>query len=380
MKKPMFERWVASDLPDPEDARRARLLNALMLWFLFGLALSSLAGLVIWLGKLVGSGGLLFSISIVSMALSITIYAVNRGGRLQLAAWMLVVLLSLVTILLLLMFGHRGGAPMFIPVVIVAGAMLIGRGAAIVIAFALGVVYLGIALSEISGRWSAWLLPYQDPFPPELLVSGRIMGIVLMAVLAWLSAESLVQAIASARHNLRQAWERERELEQVHADLENQVAERTSDLERALAEVQQGAEQQQALLDTIHQQAIPVIPILEQLVTVPVVGLLDAVRADRLLTSLLEGIQQYDAQIALLDITGTPVMDRAAARALARAVAGARMIGAECVLVGVNPDVAAGLVDLGVDLSEFESRVDMEAGVRYALQRMRYRLTREPLA
>ena len=86
----------------------------------------------------------------------------------------------------------------------------------------------------------------------------------------------------------------------------------------------------------------------------------------------------YDAQIALLDITGAPVLDQEAAQALAQAVAGARLVGAECVLVGVSPDVAARLVDLGVDVSAFESRVDMEAGVRYALARLDHRLVREP--
>jgi rsbT co-antagonist protein RsbR len=212
------------------------------------------------------------------------------------------------------------------------------------------------------------------------LISGRVMGIILMAVLAWLSAASLTQAIAAARRNLIQSRERERELEQMRAELESLVAERTHDLERALVDVRQGAEKQALLLDTIRQQVIPVIPIFEQLVAVPVVGVLDAVRADQLLTSMLEGVQQYDAQIALLDITGTPVVDAEAAQALIQAVAGVRLIGAECILVGVNPDVAAGLVDLGVDMSGFESRVDMEAGVRYALQRMRYRLAREPLA
>jgi rsbT co-antagonist protein RsbR len=93
----------------------------------------------------------------------------------------------------------------------------------------------------------------------------------------------------------------------------------------------------------------------------------------------LEGIQQYDAQFALLDVTGTPVMNEEAAEALAQAVNGARLIGAECVLVGVHPGVAAQLVDLDIDLGEIESRVDMAAGVRYALGRLHYRLARELL-
>jgi hypothetical protein len=105
MTKMRLERWVASDLADAEDARRARLLNVLMLWLLCGLAFFALAGLVVWLGRLADSGGLLFLISLGSTVLAAFIYAVNQSGRLQLAVWLLVTLLSAVTILLLLMFG-----------------------------------------------------------------------------------------------------------------------------------------------------------------------------------------------------------------------------------------------------------------------------------
>jgi rsbT co-antagonist protein RsbR len=59
-------------------------------------------------------------------------------------------------------------------------------------------------------------------------------------------------------------------------------------------------------------------------------------------------------------------------------VNGARIVGAECVLVGINPDIASKLVDLGVDLSGLTSRLDMEAGLRYALRRMHFRLERQP--
>lgn len=374
-----FERWVASDLPDEEEARRARLLNVWMVAFIVSLALFSLVGLVVWAASLFRSGGWLVLFSVVGLGLAWLIYAINRSGRLVLAARTLSMSLSVAIILMLLMFGHRGGAPMFIPVVILGAAVLLRRRAALTFAAALGLIYLLVAWAEVSGRWDPWLLPSEEPFPADLLISGRVFGVLLMAILAWLSAGSLEDVLFVAHQNLRQTRQRGAELEQMRAGLEEQVRVRTSELETALARVRQSEEQQRNLLDAVRRQAFPVIPILGQVVAMPVVGVLDAARADQLLVSLLEGLQQYDARFALLDVTGAPVTDEEAARVLIRAVTGARMVGAECVLVGVNPNVAARLVDLGVDLSELVSRVDMEAGVRYALQRMHYRLVRETI-
>lgn len=377
MKIRWLDRWLDSQLPDPEDARRARLINALLAWSAVGLLIYVLAGLAIWISRLFEAGPTFVAIGLTGILGAGLVYAINRSGRLRLAAWLFVLLLSLAVVAFLLMYGHRGGIVMIIPVIILASAMLIGWQVSLVAAFVLGVFYLFIAWLEISGQWNAWLLPYESWFPADLLVSGQVIGIWLMAMLAWLSAGSLFDAMAEARFNLSQIQQRERELQQARTDLESQVVERTQALEQALSSMRESAAEQQALLDAIRRQAFPVIPILNQLVAIPVVGVLDAQRAELLLVSLLDGIQQYNAQIALLDITGAPVMDAEAAQALVQAVAGMRLIGAECVLVGVNPDVAARLVDLGIDLGGLTSRVDMAAGVRYALQRMHYRLEHE---
>ncbi|MBN1936354.1 MAG: STAS domain-containing protein [Anaerolineae bacterium] len=370
MKPWNLERLLSSDLPDPEDARRARLINALLAWFAAGLLIYVLAGLVSWFAHLFEAGPTFVSIGLAGMFLVGLVYAINRNGRLRLAAWLFVLLLSLVVLVLLLLYGHRGGIVMVIPVIILAGAVLIDRRVSLVAAFVLGIIYLTIALIEISGQWNAWLLPYESRFPADLLVSGQVIGVWLMAMLAWLSAGSLFDAVAEARFNLSQTQQRERELQQIRADLEAQVAERTWALEQALVDMRESAAEQQVLLDTIRRQSFPVIPIWNKVVALPVVGVLDAQRADQLLTSLLDGIQQYNAEVVLLDVTGAPLIDREAAAALVQAINGARLIGAECVLVGVSPDVAARLVDLNLDLGGLVSRVDMAAGVRYALERL----------
>lgn len=269
---------------------------------------------------------------------------------------------------------------MFIPTVVLASAVLLRRRAALTSALALGGIYLGLALAEEAGYWQPWLLPTQERFPPELLIGGRMMALAMIAVLAWLVVGHLLRALEAAQRNLERAQQRRAELEQAQANLEQQVRLRTRDLEHALVDIQRSAAEKETLLDALRRQDIPVIPLLKHVVAVPVVGMLDAARADRLLAGLLEGIEQYDAQVALVDITGVPVVDEAAAHALAHIAQGARLVGAECVLVGINPEIAAALVDLGTDLGAFTSRVDMEAGVRHALQRVRHPMAPEPLA
>jgi rsbT co-antagonist protein RsbR len=367
----MWERLIASNLEDKDEARQARLLNMLMLSFLLGMVLFVLSGLGLWLwgsevplALFVGAPGAVIAILVVA-------HVLNRRGWLRLAVWVFLGLLNVMLLALLLALGHRSAMPMFIPIAILAAAVLTRQRAAFVFAVIWGVIYFVVVLSEVSGWHDPFLFPADQPFPPPLLVIGRILAIGLMGVLAWLAAGSMLEAIADARRNLERAELHEAELERARQSLAQQVRERTRDLENALVDVQENMFEQVALLDALRAQSIPVVPLFREVIAVPVVGMLDAERAERLLSSVLEGVEQYDAHVVLLDITGVPVVDEAAARGLAEVVSGARLLGAECVLVGVNPEIASKLVDLEADLGRLISRGDMEAGLRYALRRLR---------
>jgi rsbT co-antagonist protein RsbR len=366
----MWERLIASDLEDRDEARRARLLNVLMLSLLLGMVLFSLSGLGLWLwGSKVPVTLFVGAPGVVALILVLT-YFLGRSGRLRLAVWVFLSLLNVVLLALLLLLGHRSAMPMFIPIAILAAAVLTRQRAAFSFAVVWIVVYFVVVLSEMSGWYAPFLFPTDQPFPPQFLVIGRILAIGLMGVLAWLAAGNMLDAIDDARRNLERAQLHETELERARQSLSQQVRERTRDLENALLDVQESMFEQAALLDALRAQAIPVVPLFRQVVAVPVIGILDAARAQRLLSSLLEGVEQHDARIILLDVTGVPVVDEAAAQGLAEVVRGARLLGAECVLVGVNPEIASRLVDQGVDLSRLTSRGDMEAGLRYALRRL----------
>ena len=366
----MLEKWIASDLADSNLSRRSRLLNVLTLFLLAGALGFLVVGLIVWAVQPIALKGWMVGLVVGLVAILVVIYVQNRRGRFTVALWMLMVTLNGMLLVVLLGMGHRSAAPMLVPVVILAWALLVGRSAVFwSTLFWLGVLSV-LAIAEMNGAYAPFFASMSDGSVTEMLFPGTLLGVGLSGVMAWFAANRLQAVLAEARDHEERALYREEELERARASIELQVRERTRDLENALADVQQSMVEQERVLAALRRQAIPVVPLLNQVIALPVIGFLDAERAEQLLTDLLDGVQQFDARIVLLDITGVPVIDEAAAQGMAEIIAGARLVGAECVLVGVRPDIASKLIDLDLDLVSLTSRVDMEAGIRYALQRL----------
>jgi PAS domain S-box-containing protein len=110
----------------------------------------------------------------------------------------------------------------------------------------------------------------------------------------------------------------------------------------------------------------PLIPISDQVLAMPLIGAIDTQRAQQVLEALLRGIEQSRARIAILDITGVPVVDTQVAKTLIIAAQGVRLLGAEIVLTGIRPEVAQTLVGLGVDLGGIVTRSTLQRGIAYA--------------
>jgi rsbT co-antagonist protein RsbR len=128
--------------------------------------------------------------------------------------------------------------------------------------------------------------------------------------------------------------------------------------------------------DLIHAQAAalaelstPLIPISDNTVVMPLVGAIDSRRAQQVIEGLLVGIVETRAQIAILDITGVPVVDTQVADALLRAAQAVKLLGARVVLTGIRPEVAQTLVGLGVDLTGIVTRSTLQSGIAFAFAR-----------
>jgi PAS domain S-box-containing protein len=113
--------------------------------------------------------------------------------------------------------------------------------------------------------------------------------------------------------------------------------------------------------------SMPLIPITNAVMVMPLVGAMDSERVSQLLTTLLHGIAVQRARIAIVDVTGVPVVDTHVAHGIIKAAQGVQLLGAELVLTGIRPDVAQTLVGLGVDLKAITTRSTLQSGIAYAL-------------
>ncbi len=141
---------------------------------------------------------------------------------------------------------------------------------------------------------------------------------------------------------------------------------RVEELRRQSEEQQETIDAQQALLAEL---STPLLRISDTALVLPLIGALDSRRAQRVVESLLEAVDDQNAEIVLLDITGVPVVDTQVANVLLQCAKAVRLLGARMVLTGIRPDVAQTIVALGIDLGDIVTRANLEEGINYALRR-----------
>ena len=125
------------------------------------------------------------------------------------------------------------------------------------------------------------------------------------------------------------------------------------------------ARQQQELMEL----STPVVKLWEGILAMPLIGTLDSARTQVIMESLLQQVVESEATIAIIDITGVPTVDTLVAQHLLKTVAAARLMGADCIISGIRPQIAQTIVQLGVDLNEVTTKASMAAAFRLALQR-----------
>lgn len=166
------------------------------------------------------------------------------------------------------------------------------------------------------------------------------------------------------------------QLQQNVTHLEERVIERTAALQDALGErdktlreLQEAFKTQESLQRTIRKLSSPVLPVLKGLVVMPLIGVIDSERVTLIVSELLNEIQKHQARIAILDVTGVPIIDTETARVLLTAASAARLLGTETLLVGIRPEIAQVIVSIGIDFSSLRTYADLESGIAYVLSR-----------
>ncbi len=117
---------------------------------------------------------------------------------------------------------------------------------------------------------------------------------------------------------------------------------------------------------TLQELSTPIVPISQGVLVLPLVGVLDAARAQQMMENLLGKVVERQAQVAIIDVTGVPHIDTGSASALLQVARAVRLLGAQVILTGIRPEVSRAIIDLDIDLTGIVTRRDLQSGIAFA--------------
>jgi rsbT co-antagonist protein RsbR len=120
----------------------------------------------------------------------------------------------------------------------------------------------------------------------------------------------------------------------------------------------------------------PVVKLWEGVLALPLIGTLDSARTSVVMEALLQKIVETGSEIAIIDITGVPTVDTLVAQHLLKAVAAARLMGADCIISGIRPQIAQTIVHLAIDLSQVTTKATLAEALATALKRSGFQIAR----
>lgn len=141
--------------------------------------------------------------------------------------------------------------------------------------------------------------------------------------------------------------------------------------QRLQNELMRRTDQQQEVLAAM---ASPIIQVWDDVVTLPIVGVIDSTRATEMKEALLHAVSRTGARIAIVDMTAVEMVDTATADHIVRLMQGVQLLGAQGIITGIQPAVAQIIVNLGVDLGDIMTLRSLREGLRYSLQELGYRV------
>lgn len=347
-----LDRIVGARSDDPDLARRELVVNTMtlgfcLLWILW-LAANLLAktwrdGLAIgyWenIPAYVGVG--------IVLALCLIAYGLSRRGRIQAAGYLLVALLLGYTAWLTWRWGIEIIDVVLYLLAVTLTSLLAGAQGGLIAATAALLLYTGVGLLQ---TWGIHSVSLKWPLLPNVTSFGLVL--YLAALLNWIIYRHLKSALQ----------ETQRQTIELSAARETQT--------QLLADLQTKAERQAQLLRTVEELSAPITVVHDQIIVLPLIGYLDEQRADQVRQALLQGISRHRARIALVDITGLPLMNKEIVHHLETMSQAGRLLGAEVVLVGIQAEAAAEMIKVGADLHSLHTQRDLQSGIEWALAGM----------
>lgn len=200
-------------------------------------------------------------------------------------------------------------------------------------------------------------------FEPTLVESG----VDFLVELIGQHRPDQVAAVVEARRNFAAVQPPNDITCKLVATLMNYSQQRQDQLQEALTEQRRLQATQTQLEQTLVELAVPVVPLVPGVIVMPLVGSVDARRSQQVMEALLEGIASKQADVAILDITGVPLIDTNVANTLLQSVRAANLLGAQVILTGIGADIAQMLVHLEVDFTRMQTEANLQNGIEAAL-------------
>lgn len=178
----------------------------------------------------------------------------------------------------------------------------------------------------------------------------------------WKNAQGQIMGVMVIGIDITEQVEARQRMEQLNEELEIRVAQRTREIEELNARIIE------AQREALRELSTPLIPIADNVVIMPLIGTIDSRRAQEVMETLLEGVSHYQAELAILDITGIKVVDTQVAQVLIRVAQAVKLLGSQVMLTGIQPQIARTMVHLGVNLDDILTRRTLQTGVASALK------------
>jgi len=255
-----------------------------------------------------------------------------------------------------------------------------GLGTAGVLAFPLAILLMAM-LSEKRFHWLLMVLSIavfvvtmqlreQGFLPPVVSPEpDPITWIVAAGIILLLITASIDFFRGQLQLTLREVRAYSAELEDHKANLEQQVAERTAALEESMQEQERLSQQvMEAQREMIRELATPVIPVMDQVIIMPLIGSVDTMRAQDMMRAIMAGIKAHQAKIIILDITGVSVVDTGIVHYIDKIIQVARLKGAKVVVTGISNEVAESIVEMGIEWSHIDTYYDLQTGVQSVMK------------
>lgn len=320
------------------------------------------------LGLLVGSIALLMGgfikgspIAVITTLIADTfcllIIWITQRGHVSFAGIALLIILIFFINLTLFLNHHLSDTPYFMLIPMgVAAAILTPRQIIM-----LALILLGTLTPLMFIVWQGSTSVTAD-FERRIAVNAYII-IIASAFLSYLISRSISTFMLRTQGAQQQ-------LHDLNNSLELQVTQRTADLAHALEyqqqqanELRQSLQQQQELSDIVHALSLPLIPVRDNVLVLPLIGHPDHMPSQTILEHVLHEVEQRHARALILDLTGIALVETHLAQTFLRLGQALQLLGATLIIVGIRPEVAQTLVSLNASLSQFQSAASLQEGI-----------------